>query len=212
MRITWRQRLEQNPEMRNIDSWPAIDVNTIKKENRTSFILNKRIVACVIKEGKVTSVANKFDVNRATINRLMARTLGGSSDESPALTKGLIPYYRLTTPVRKSALDTLYYKANHQHAFRFLLDEIPDMRDGLDEMIIAALKDKPNSQVTSCASFYGEFKRRLVEANWPTDTYPYTTSTFARESVRRYYHERLDILRLLQIKTPKREIRPRATI
>ncbi|MEE8058419.1 MAG: hypothetical protein V3T17_11380 [Pseudomonadales bacterium] len=206
MYITWKQRLAQDPSLRDINSWPPIDVNTLSRSHRPIFIRNRAMTALAITGTPLKDVAQRHGVNPTIVSRLLSRELAGSANQSPALTQAMIPYQRLAPHKRRISIDNLLDRKNHQNAFQYVLDTVPGIRTKLDTMIIARLKDQPTAQVLSPAAIHGEFKRLLAEAHWPTDQYPYTTASCAYESVRRYYHERLEHLRLEHMKTPARII------
>lgn len=207
--MKWRERLAMDPSLRDIQSWPLIDSGTLPRQYRQRFTRNRAIIARVITGVSIKSVAHDFHVSTNFVSRLATRALAG---ESPALTEGLIPYKRVHRHQRRAPLASLDASSGSQNAFQHLLNSIPGMRDQLDRMLSLRLKDKPNAQVQSVAAFFGEFKRLLLAAQWPTDCYPYTTSSFAYESIRRYYHARLGALRLQLMKKPNREIVTRTPI
>jgi len=208
MYVSWRERLMSNPSLRDIKTWPYISLDDVPEPHRKGFIRNKRIAALASSGRQVNEVAQMCGVDRSYVSRLMTRTLGGQADEEPPLSAALIPCKRLRKHRRRASIDHISAPSGHQNAFGYVLDSVPKMRAMLDHMLIEHIKDKPNAQVASPAAFFGEFKRLLAEANWPTDSYPYTTASCARESVRRYYHERLNALRLETSKEPVRVIEP----
>lgn len=208
MYVSWRERLMSNPSLRDIKMWPHICLDDVPEPHRKGFIRNKRIAALASSGKQVNEVAQICGVDRSYVSRLMTRTLGGQADEEPPLSAALIPRKRLRKHQRRASIDLISAPSGHQNAFGHVLDSVPKMRAMLDHMLIEHIKDKPNAQVASPAAFFGEFKRLLAEANWPIDSYPYTTASCAQESVRRYYHERLNALTLETSKAPVRVIEP----
>lgn len=208
MYVAWRERLMSNPSLRDIRTWPHISVDDLPVQHRKGFIRNKRIAALASSGKQVNEVAQMCGVDRSYVSRLMKRTLGAQADEDPPLSAALIPRKRLRKHQRRASIDLISAPSGHQNAFGYVLDNVPKMRAMLDHMLIEYIKDKPYAQVASPAAFFGEFKRLLAEASWPTDSYPYTTASCAQESVRRYYHERLNALRLETSKEPVRVIEP----
>ena len=208
MYVSWRERLMSNPSLRDIKTWPHISVDDLPEPHRKGFIRNKRIAVLATSGKPLKDVAEICGVDRSYVSRLMTRTLGGEAEDDPPLSLALIPRKRLRKHLRRASIDVINAPSGHQNAFGYVLDNVPNMKAALDHMLLEYLKDKPNTQVASPAAFFGEFKRLLAEANWPTDSYPYTTASCARESVRRYYHERLNAIRLETSKAPVRIIAP----
>lgn len=206
MRLNWRERLTQDTSLSDIRSWPMIDIDTLPVHHRRGYIDNRTMAAKIISGAPVNKVAEAFGVHRSKLTRLMNRCLAGSPDSTPALSKGLVPFSHLTKHQRRTSLPMLTKVRGSQNAFQYVLDHVPGMRDKLDTLIVERVKDKPTAQVTSPAMFFGEFKRLLKEANWPTDQYPYTTVSCGYEAVRRHYHKRLQQLRLEHLKKPSRII------
>jgi transposase InsO family protein len=74
--------------------------------------------------------------------------------------------------------------------FARLLQDVPGLRKGLDQMLLDSLKDKPWAEVPSPAAYHSLFKNLLARANCPLDDYPYNTVSMAYESIRRDLNER----------------------
>jgi putative transposase len=209
MRITWRERLEQRPILRNFRQWPMIPLQSIPRSRQRSFLRNQQIVSCALDGMDFETIARQHNVNPSRISQLLDRCLGGNEHEDPALTKGLIPSRLVAKRIRTSPLATLTNSVGSACAFRDLLERVPGLREGLDAVIVAKLKDAPYAQRLTPQALHGEFKRLLVEANWPRDLYPYTTASQAYQSVRRYLHRRIDELEIEHLSrksTPTRDI------
>ncbi|MCK2147554.1 hypothetical protein MYE70_00590 [Marinobacter alexandrii] len=74
--------------------------------------------------------------------------------------------------------------------FTKLMNEVPGLRLGLDQMLLDRLKDKAWAQVPSPARYHALFKSLLAKAGVPLGAYPYNTVSLAYESVRRDLHSR----------------------
>ena len=195
MRLTWREQISQNPHLQDIKNWPSIDIGTLPRSHRKPYLTNRKIVAKVLSGVPAKDVANEYGVSKNKISRLLSRCLSENDVNGPALTDGLIPHKRLSEHKRRSKLATLLAPIGNQNSFKYLLDNVPGLRLNLDAMMLNRIKDKPTAQVVTPYSVFGEFKRVLKEANWPGDQYPYTTAKCGYESVRRYFHLRLNELR-----------------
>lgn len=190
MRLTWRQRLEQQPSLRAFEHWPNIPLDTLPRSRRKGFLRNQMIVAQALASEPLEQVAHRHNVTPGRVSQLLDRCLGGDESTPPALIQGLIPYRTIVTKQRQSPLPTHGKQLGTACSFKMLLKEVPGLREGLDAMIQAKLKDLPYAQRIAPQAFHDEFKRLLAEAHWPQDRYPHTTESLAYESVRRYLSER----------------------
>jgi hypothetical protein len=138
----------------------------------------------------IKQVAQKHNVSQGRVSQLLERCLGGDSEAPPALTAGLIPYQNIADKRRVSPLPHHHAPCGTATAFQNILDRIPSLREALDAMILANIKNTAYAQRVTPSAAHEEFKRCLAEAQWPTDRYPYTTASLAYESVRRYLHTR----------------------
>lgn len=209
--LSWRERLEQRPDLRSIDEWPVIPAEELKPEQSKAYQRNQRIVARALSGHPFRDIASDLGVTPARISQLLQRCLGGSSSDPPALTRGLIPFAAVATRARQSPLPTLANENRANCAFSGLLERLPELREGMDAMIEASFKDQPHSQRLRPGIVYAEFRRILAHHHWPRDCYPYTEKSCARESVRRYFHERCDALERerLQRRSRRAMLRPR---
>lgn len=212
MYISWRDQLEVCPSYRDIKQWPVIPVEDIPRKRRATYLQNIKAVTIFLDTQSMTRAANELRWTPSRVSKLVRRSLESYDGEPPALTRALVPHARLRRALRKSPLDSHSNTSGHQHSFQHVLDKVPSMREKLDELLIARIRDLDSAQVATVDSFFGEFKRLLAEANWPRDQYPYTTITCAYESVRKYFHERLRFLKISHQKEPSRVIVPRTPI
>lgn len=188
--MSWRERLNAEPQWVDLQNWPIIDNDQVPRSVRQHFMRNRRIVAAVLEGAQVKAVAGHFGLTPGRVSQLLDRCLGGDASAPPALTVGLLPGHNLKVRQRSSDLPTLAHTHGEACAFQALLDTAPGLRHELDRMILAKLRDDPGAQRLTPSAFHGAFKRVLAEAHWPRDRYPYTTATLAYESVRRYLHTR----------------------
>lgn len=209
MCITWRQRLEQQPSLRQFTHWPIIPLDSLPKQRRKMFLRNQQIVAQAITGEPFKEIAQRHNIAQGRISQLLKRCLGGDVESSPLLTQGLIPYRNIVESQRKGPLATLSSPRGNACAFKALLRDVPGLVDALDEMIEAKLKDAANAQLLTRQAFHGEFKRILAEIHWPQDKYPYTCESLAYESTSRYLKYRTKALQqehLLSKKEPSRNL------
>lgn len=193
MRIPWKQRILNMPELADMRTWPLVLPDDIPVKARNLFLRNQNIVFEVLNHNKIKNVANQYNVSTARVSQLMNRCLGGE-DTSPQLNTGLIPNKRIAQGERKSTLDRRTTPKGHAYSFQYLIENVPGLAEGLDNMIIAKLDDKPYAQILSPSTFHGMFKTLLIQANWPTDQYPYTCASVGYEAVRKHLHRRVDEL------------------
>lgn len=192
MRLTWRARLEQQPQLRQFDNWPTITLDCVPQKKRKQFTRNVQVVDAVLSAQPIIAVAKAHGLSPGRISQLLDRALGGECSEPPSLTRGLIPNRPIQQKRRRTSLNKTKGRSPGacSCAFRALLEAVPGLRDGLDAMITAKLKDTAYAQRLTPQAFHGEFKRLLAEAHWPQNRYPYTTDSLAYQSVRRHLHQR----------------------
>ncbi len=198
MRIGWQARLQDTPALRQWTHWPVIPLDAVPRSRRTAFLRNQQVIAHALDGRSLAEIAQQFNLSKGRVSQLLNRVLGGLATAEPALTAGLIPFASIQSKQRQQPLPTLTKQRGAPCAFHALLDQVPGLRDALDAMIQAKLKDADYAQRLTPQAFHGEFKRVLAEAHWPQDCYPYTHASLAYESVRRYLHERTNALRKIQ--------------
>lgn len=181
MSLTWRERLRQHPRLVDTSSWPPLDAVLIQKERRRHYLRNTRVVQEVLAGVSITRAAKTAGLSPGRVTQLLNRCLGGAPDIPPALRQGLVPHHS----VLRSSADT-----PRTGRFLQLLEEVPGLRSGLDEMLLDRLKDRPWAEVPSPARYHALFKNLLARANWPLDAYPYTFPSLAYEATRRDMHRR----------------------
>lgn len=187
---SWKQRLITQPELNSFENWPEIPLLQLSIKQRKIFDKNIRIVACILNGDSLTSAAKKHSVSTSQVYKIISRALGGKLNEPPALYQALIPYYRVKKTKRNIPLDSLEDKKGHMYSFETLLEQVPNLRKNLDNLLMARLKDAKNGQVESVRGLFGEFKRTLEEVNWPKHIYPYTCVNCGYEALRLYFHRR----------------------
>jgi len=210
MQLSWRERLIQQPSLRNMHQWPAVLLDELSSAQQAVYLRNQHIVASVLSNEPYRQIAERFQISVGWISQLMTRCLGGEADQAPPLNRGLVGYENLVDRQRLQPLPSFQQPIGASCAFKALLNQVPRLKEHLDAMIRAKLKDQPNAQLLSPATFHGEFKRVLAEAQWPRDQYPYTTRSCAYESVRRYLYQRINTLQLERAqRKDQRPARPR---
>ncbi|WP_417532181.1 hypothetical protein [Marinobacter lipolyticus] len=176
MRITWRDRLRQQPRLGDLSRWPPLDPSLVPEKSRKQFLRNTRVVTQVL-SGFALADAAKFEgLSAGRVTQLLNRCLGGDAERPPTLRRGLLPH---------QVVDRYERTGPGDGRFARLMNDVPGLRMGLDQMLLDRLKDKAWAQVPSAASYHAEFKNLLAKADWPLDAYPYDTRSLAYESVRR---------------------------
>ena len=199
MYLRWRERLQHEPSLRDINEWPLIECDVIPSSGQKNFLRNQRMVSLVLSGKRLMEVAKLYNLSCATISQLMERCLGGDDSDVPPLTEGLIPHRRVVKSRRRSELPSLQKYSGARCAFQALLAEVPGLSSGLDNLIKEKLRDSNRAQTLTPESFHGAFKRLLKVAGHPHSKYPYTTKSVAYESVRQYLAKRTREIQLLNI-------------
>lgn len=195
MKINWRERITLEPSFAQLATWAHMSPDELPAHQRKPYVRNRRIVASILAGVTVKRVAIENNVSPGRVSQVMARTLGGDSLSPPALANGLLPYKNVTRSIRRSPLPTVTDPLGSSCAFKQLLCEVPGLDASLDNMLVAKLRDKSHAQTPSPQRFHAEFKRFLVANNWPSDAYPFSTINCGYETVRQYYHQRMEWLR-----------------
>jgi hypothetical protein len=197
--MNWREVLANNLSYRDIENWPRVDIRSLPLQKRAGFHRNFSIVSNVLDSIPIKEIATRFQLSQAYISKLMSRCLLSKYDEVPPLTLALVPYNQVAQSTRQKSLPRMSHVSGTRNCFEKLLLMVPNLEQELDLMLTHRVKDKPNAQVISPGAFHSEFIRILEEADWPKDTYPYTSASWAYESARRYYHKRLNEIRLKEV-------------
>tara|TARA_R110002111_G_scaffold181524_6_gene247066 strand:- start:2877 stop:4760 length:1884 start_codon:yes stop_codon:yes gene_type:complete len=186
MGLTWRGRLLHEPEWYEFKRWPFLDNQFLPAEKRQRYLINVRIVAAVLDERPLKSVAKTFNISLGRITQLMDRCLAGDVDAPPALTQGLIPHHRLNKSIRRAALGTLTKPAGDRCGFQHVLKTAPGLKDYLMAQVRGNVRRNKRSQNLTPRRFHASFIAFLNAQDWPQDTYPFTTVSRGYESCRRF--------------------------
>lgn len=208
MYLTWCERLAQQPQLRDITHWPVIPLDALPRARRKAFVRNQAIVAQILSGARQQAVARRHNVSQGRVSQLLSRCLAGEDTTAPSLTAGLLPYHGITERHRVGPVNAQTTTHGHTCAFKSLLEVVPGLRDGLDAMILAKLKDAAYAQRLTPRTFHGEFKRILAERQWPRDRYPYTTISVGYSSVHRYLRTRIAELMAEREQRRQERIRP----
>lgn len=190
MYASWRERIKDQPQLADIGSWPELSVQGIPKAKRKKYLRNMQVITSVLSGESFDSIALRHSLSIGRISQIMDRCLGGDIEAPPALASGCIPDKKIKKGDHLQVLPSLKNDLGTPHAFNKLIGMNPALRTGLDDFIIAKLKDSNRAQTQTPYAFHGEFKRLLAESNWPKSQYPYTSQNLAYETVRRYLHRR----------------------
>ena len=196
MPITWRERLALEPHLWDFTLWPVIPVDSIKQNTRKAYWRNLQVIQALLNHIPANEVARRFNLTGGRVSQLLDRALGGDTATPPALTYGLVPFANIKAKHRRSPLPNSKQPSGAPHAFGALLDQVPNLRECLDDLILAKLKDTDYAQTITPWALHGEFKRVLAENHCPLTQYPYTSESLAKETVRQYLHKRTAQLRL----------------
>lgn len=204
MRLNWKEQLDACPELRKISNWPNIIAADLPKDKRRGFIRNLRAITLVLSGEKVKDAALMVNLSSSRVSQILARSLASEQNKPPALTKSLIPDYRITNGVRKKTLSTIEKESGSRGAFMYLIDNLEGLKSGLDKVITAHQGRKNYSQNLTPNSFHSEYLRLLVDLGWETHKYPFNQIKQGAESCRKYFHSRSE--RLINKKQkPKRK-------
>ncbi|WP_353411364.1 Mu transposase C-terminal domain-containing protein [Pseudoteredinibacter isoporae] len=181
--------MAQQPQLNDIKQWPLLDATTLPARRRAGYLRNQQMVGMALAGQPLRQVAQQFHRDPSVVSRLLSRCLAGDSEASPPLTRGLIPGEHLQVNRRRAPLGTLTEPRGSQSAFQHLLAVVPGLEKGLQTLIQSSVTPARHGQYLRPQTFHAAFLRLLREAQWPSDHYPYTESSLAYESTRRYLLE-----------------------
>jgi hypothetical protein len=207
MYLTWQERLDQQPKLRNINNWPTIDALSLPKNKRRQFLRNQKILSKALMGAPLIQVEKDFGFTCGRLTHFLNRCLAGDSEENPPLTKALIPYYRVALGQRQQTLPTLNDHKGSQYAFQHLLQTASGLKIFLNKLLKKHVRRHKNGQNLSVGAFHKAMIRYLRESNWQMSSYPFTCTSYAYEATRRYYHEYINELNTPSV--PKRIILPK---
>lgn len=208
-RLTWRQRVSSSPPLMDIKTWGEPSLSSMPLRVRKGYLRRRSIVVNVLAGTPIHEIGRSFGMSQAEIVRLMNRCLGGDDQEEPALARGLIPNAHTAGSVRRSELPVAGKESGSKNAFQALLNQVPGLRNHLDQLISADLKNRAYATNLSPGVIHGHFLHYLASRAWPSDTYPYTSASQAYESLRQYAARRRDTLLDEQQRKPRRAIQSR---
>lgn len=192
MRISWRERLEREPQWHDFSQWPVVNVErVVPVKNRRAFNRNRCVVARVLAGEPQNALAAEFGLSRGRISQLLQRALGGEEDEPPLLTRGLVPNLRLQPVSRRAPLSTFNERRGSRGAFRHLLNTVPGLKDYLDRLVIGFVRRLRRGRNVTPQTFHQAFIRYLRNHGWSRDTYPFTEASRAYQSTRRYLNRQV---------------------
>ncbi|MFC3194301.1 hypothetical protein ACFODZ_08625 [Marinicella sediminis] len=203
--MSWKKRLMQNPSLKDINTWPGINIIDLPRDKNKKFIRNKIIVSRVMLGEKISDVSRDVNVTRQFISYLLNRCLAGLPYEEPSLTSGLIPQLKILGGERKTRL-SVNNDSGARGAFQYILKNHADIKVRLDAMIKAFVSDSVHGQNLSPAVVHKKFLELLIEKHWPSNQYPFDQQNLAVESCRKYFHKQSQCY--LLAKARKRAIIP----
>ena len=195
MRLNGRQRLQREPHLKDFSKWPHIDVFDLPANKRKTFLRNRKIMMLILSGVAHVTAAKRCGVDPSFVSYLLNRCLGGLIEREPALTAGLVPSSKIHQVVRSRPL-SVNRNCGAQGAFQAILSEHPDIKERLDKIILAFIRRDKRAENLRPGRFHREFLRLLREKNWPTNQYPFDRDRFASETCRKYFHKRVEELRL----------------
>lgn len=188
---SWRENLAHDPSLRRIADWPPVSLNHLTASGFSNYRRRYRAVALVL-EGKTLEIAAKQSgISKGQVSKLLDRCLGTDPERlHPALSWGLVPGARLREP-RRDPRDPIKSGAG---AFQAFLSKHPSIREHLDDILLADLRNRPGAQRQTPRSFHQEFIEMAKQLGTLSDEYPFTTQFYGQETCRQYFHRRRKVL------------------
>ena len=189
--MSWKQTLDNNPELRLLSNWPVLVATDLPKAKQKGFKRNLNVVDAVLKGEKLQNVGLRYSMSAANISGILKRCLVHDENGNLPLTQALVPHSRIKRYDRKKALPSSQAAFGYSGQFTRLLNELCGLKSELDEIIISRAKRHNYAQVLTTKSFHGRFKHLLkTKYRLGSNDYPFNTSTCAYESLRKYLKQR----------------------
>ena len=125
MHLTWRERLERHPELKDFSYWPIIDLDSIETRHRQQFNHNKAIIVQGLQGIPFVNIAKHFNLPASSITHKMDRCLGGDAFQPPLLTHALLHHPQVTQGKRRAPLPPYSQPAEPQSALQPPLRDTP---------------------------------------------------------------------------------------
>lgn len=189
--ITWQERLERQPYLRDLDAWPPVDTTFLSSRALRLYRHRLDMVRKVLSGDSIRSVARHHRCSAAGISRLMQRCLGTVGDHDPAFKRALIPGKRLKEYRREKDPSKFPSRYGHAGEFQRLLVETDGLSEYLDALLKADMQGKRTAEKLTPSGFQKALSAFLYHKKGFTDSdYPFCVPSAARESIRRYFHQR----------------------
>jgi len=186
----WRQRLIAQPEWGVMRNWPSIDISVFSSYQRKRFQQNFDAVKRALQGDALRDIAHDIRIHPSALTRLLNRCLGGSLEQEPTLTMGLIPRHRIHTGMRRKPLSSNNSPSGHAHSFTYLLNTVSGLKQHLTKIIKHAKQPSRRGQNITPKAFHSAFIQYLRGTNWPQDLYPFNVSSLGYESARKYLKQK----------------------
>lgn len=195
--ISYSKQLEINPSLYDMENWESLKMLTRIEVSNKEFIQRKNIVNNVLQGSTLTATAKKYNVSISKVHYLMDRTLGSKSvNDAPALAKGLLPNVFINKRLRTKKLSKHDDEIGARGSFKYILFTVKGLFDYLDELLINHIKRVAHSEILTPKSFQKCFLKFLELRNWSEFKYPFNTDSKAYESCRKYFHNRINELKM----------------
>jgi putative transposase len=192
--IRWKQQLERDVQLKNIDTWPAIPIDHLSNDDYRIYLRNLHIMIDVLASVRIKTIMKNHSISKSFIYYLLNRCLSSKENAEPALRRGLIPKIRLKKNQRKSPVPNNHNRMGPACAFKYLLEEVDGLKDHLTRHVVADLNNKNYGQNLTAKLFHSCFIDYLTKIGYSKDYYPFTEPLRGYESVRVYFNQiRLDL-------------------
>lgn len=192
--MSWRNVLKIHPKLRDLSTWPPVDLNELTKEQRKVYQRRRRAVSLVLSGSTLRAAGSVVGLAPSTISKILTRALCSfPADPLPALTNALLPNRQIVRSIPASR-DTDSLPAGYRGQFQRLLEDNPEIIDHVDRTISGSMRHAPAQRHLTITEVKDEILDLLRRKGYGISDYPFCTAEQARESVRQLYHQRISAL------------------
>jgi putative transposase len=187
----WYSRRDLPQEMRDLDTWPTIDVSHLPATLRDRITRRERALRAYLQGQALRHIRTECKIGRSEISRLLNRCVALHEDGRIYGWRALLPYLHVRPYVRLSA-PRASAKGNAGTFDQFLRDH-PEISEPLDAVILNTdLGDAIRESRYSHKETYGHFCRLCRKAGIGQTRYPLSTKDCGRRAIRRYARQLLN--------------------
>ncbi|MDQ8739503.1 hypothetical protein [Paenibacillus sp. LHD-38] len=178
------EKLGISPDMLNLSEWPIVDTNALDEVDSEKYQNRKRAVEMYLQdEATVSEISKVTGIEKKEITRFVERCLMVDQYGVILGFRALNPGLHLKSYERENLPKA--NASNYSGAFELLLEKFTDLRDCIDEKVLAKKKNVQNITY-SVKYLHKHFIDKCKELGISVSQYPRNTEDQGRRSLERY--------------------------